>query len=74
MKRLAFNTFNENVGFDLNVLNCYNNCSSDYIWFLSDDDNIIDGVINTILTDIKNLSPNILFYNFDQFPNNQNIT
>lgn len=68
----SFNTFKENVGFDLNVLNCYNNCRTDYIWFLSDDDNIIEGAINSIMIDIEKFSPNVLFYNFDQFPNNQN--
>ncbi len=60
----------ENYGFDANVLECYRKCDSEYIWFLSDDDNIIDGAINSIIDDIKVHSPNVLYYNFDQDPHN----
>ena len=63
-------TFSENRGFDANVLNCYRNCDSEYIWFLSDDDNIIDGAINSIIDDIHKYEPNVLYFNFDQDPYN----
>lgn len=63
-------TFSENRGFDANVLNCYINCDSEYVWFLSDDDNIIDGAINSIIDDIHKYAPNVLYYNFDQNPYN----
>lgn len=58
----------ENQGFDANVLNCYRNCDSEYIWFLSDDDNIMDGAISSIIEDIKILVPSVLYYNFNQEP------
>lgn len=58
----------ENQGFDKNVLNCYKSCRGGYIWFLSDDDTIIDGVIPGILDDISDYRPNVLYYNFDQPP------
>lgn len=61
-------SFSNNRGFDANVLNCYRNCDSEYIWFLSDDDNIIDGAINSIIDDIHKYAPNVLYYNFDQDP------
>ena len=64
----SINVFSENQGFDANVLCCYRNCSTDYIWFLSDDDNILDGSINVIIQNIKKFAPNVLYYNFDQYP------
>ena len=62
--------FSENRGFDLNVLNCYENCNSEYIWFLSDDDIIIDGAIDSIINDLQGISPSVLYYNFEQEPYN----
>lgn len=62
--------FLENKGFDANVLNCYMKANSEYIWFLSDDDNIINGAINSIIDDIHKYAPNVLYYNFDQDPYN----
>lgn len=61
-------SFSENRGFDANVLACYEDHGSDYVWFLSDDDNVIDGAINSIIEDIQKFSPNVLYYNFDQYP------
>lgn len=63
-------SFSNNRGFDANVLNCYRSCDSEYVWFLSDDDNIIDGAINSIIDDIHKYAPNVLYYNFDQDPYN----
>ncbi len=42
--------------------------SSEYVWFLSDDDNIEDGAIDSIFGDIKKYSPNAIYYNFNQHP------
>ena len=63
-------SFSENQGFDLNVLNCYENCNSEYIWFLSDDDNVIDGAIDSIINDLQRHAPSVLYYNFEQEPYN----
>ena len=49
---VSANIFQSNQGFDANVLACYANSSGDYIWFLSDDDNIIPGAIDKIMVDI----------------------
>jgi len=64
-KRVAFK---ENQGFDKNLLKCYENCSSDYIWCVSDDDIISSGAIDVILEDINSYNPNVIYYNFDQPP------
>lgn len=63
-------SFSNNRGFDANVQNCYRNCDSEYVWFLSDDDTIIDGAINSIIGDIQKHAPSVLYYNFDQDPYN----
>ena len=57
-----------NQGFDVNVLKCYESSNGRYVMFLSDDDNIIDGVIPKVLEDIADYEPNVLYYNFDQHP------
>lgn len=57
-----------NQGFDANVLSLYTGSSSEYIWFLSDDDNIISGSIDTIIDDAIRYSPKVIYYNFDQEP------
>jgi glycosyltransferase involved in cell wall biosynthesis len=67
---IPFGNFNfeENRGFDANVLNCYRKSDSDYVWFLSDDDNIITDAIDLIIDDIQKYAPNVLYFNFDQPP------
>ena len=60
--------FNKNQGFDANVLACYAESGSEYVWFLSDDDNVIAGSIDSIISDIDAYKPSIIFYNHDQKP------
>jgi glycosyltransferase involved in cell wall biosynthesis len=62
------NTAKKNEGFDANVFACYSRSNSDYVWFLSDDDNISHGSIDIILRDINQYLPSVLFYNHDQKP------
>lgn len=57
-----------NQGFDANVLACYAGCDSEYVWFLSDDDNIIPGAIDAIMCDINQYHPSVAYYNHDQAP------
>ncbi|MCF8342996.1 MAG: glycosyltransferase [Chitinophagaceae bacterium] len=65
---VSANIFQSNQGFDANVLACYANSSGDYIWFLSDDDNIIPGAIDKIMVDIIKYNPSVAFFNHDQKP------
>lgn len=62
------NAFETNQGFDANVIACYVGSNSEYVWFLSDDDNIIAGVVDVIMHDIKKYHPSVIFYNHDQKP------
>lgn len=57
-----------NQGFDSNVLACYAGCCSEYVWFLSDDDNIIAGAVDAIIRDINQYRPSVIFCNHDQKP------
>jgi len=56
----------KNRGFDHNVSACFKNSNSKYVWFMSDDDNIIPGSLDIIINDIKEHKPTVLFYNYDQ--------
>jgi glycosyltransferase involved in cell wall biosynthesis len=60
----------ENRGFDVNALNCYKNANAEYVWLVSDDDNLEEHSITTIINDIQKFSPSVLFYNFNQVPYN----
>lgn len=64
----TFKKFNQNRGFDANILSCYAESSTEYVWFLSDDDNVREGVIDTIIRDISEYAPSVIYYNFDQKP------
>lgn len=61
-------TAESNQGFDANVLACYAGCTSEYVWFLSDDDNIIAGAVDATIRDINQYRPSVIFYNHDQKP------
>lgn len=58
----------KNQGFDVNVAKCVKISSGKYLWFLSDDDNIIGESLLTILEDIKDRTPSAIVYNFNQHP------
>ena len=58
----------KNEGFDKNIFNCYIKARTDYIWIISDDDNIYDESIDKIFNDIIKYKPNLIFYNFLQKP------
>ena len=62
----------KNSGFDVNTLNCYQRADADYVWFVSDDDNLVDDSVSTILRDVTAHSPAVLFYNFNQEPYGSN--
>jgi glycosyltransferase involved in cell wall biosynthesis len=57
----------KNIGFDANLYSCYDLISSDYIWFLSDDDIPHPHCLHQILSDIS-ITPNLIAYNFHQEP------
>lgn len=60
-----------NQGFDSNVITCYRESPGDYVWFLSDDDNLTPGSIDMVFSDINLFQPSLIYYNFDQAPYNQ---
>lgn len=57
-----------NIGFSLNVLECYFRANSDYTFFLSDDDNLKAGFLKQLLSDIEQYRFSAGVYNFMQAP------
>ena len=64
--KYKLNTKNE--GFDKNIERCFMLGEGTYCWFVSDDDNLNENAIDTVLNDIKEYQPNLIFYNFNQSP------
>lgn len=64
----AFKFFNQssNLGFDGNIKFLYEQASSDYIWFHSDDDIPLSGSLAQILEVINTEKPNLLLFSFQQ--------
>jgi glycosyltransferase involved in cell wall biosynthesis len=58
----------QNLGFDGNVLELYKECRSDYIWFFSDDDLILDDALRLIIDEVDQESPDVLMFSFEQPP------
>lgn len=49
-----------NIGFDGNILNCYNKAKGRFIWFLSDDDRFENNIFNILIPLLKNEEPSLL--------------
>ncbi len=60
----------QNVGMDLNFLNCLEKASGDYILIMSDDDIMIEGTVDKIIKVIDNDSPDFLMLNSSSFCGN----
>ena len=67
---ISFSYFrnSNNLGFPGNVAKGIENVDSDWIMFLSDDDNLCQGALSKVLDDLEGKSPAILLYNFAQPP------
>jgi glycosyltransferase involved in cell wall biosynthesis len=57
-----------NEGFDANVIACYRESMGQYVWLLSDDDNLMPGSIDAVFSDILRFKAYVIYYNFDQTP------
>lgn len=53
MPNLKYIKNEKNVGFDKNILKLIENSSTDYIWFLGDDDGLFPGGISRVLNEIE---------------------
>ena len=58
----------KNLGFDGNIWRCYEGASSEYVWFLSDDDNLFPDAISNIMSELGRKSTVALYFNFNQKP------
>lgn len=57
-----------NVGFDRNLTTLYNKCTTQYIWFISDDDIPLPDGIRKIVESLINQKPDLLLFSFSQPP------
>jgi len=69
-KGIAFTHLNNeiNLGFDENIRRCYEGASGEYVWFLSDDDNLFPDAISSIMSELDSKSVVALYFNFKQKP------
>jgi len=58
----------ENLGVDENIRRCYQSASGDYVWFVSDDDNLYTDSISSVMSELANKSVGAIFFNFNQTP------
>jgi glycosyltransferase involved in cell wall biosynthesis len=56
----------ENLGFDGNVKRCFDLCSTDYIWFFSDDDIPDPDSVKRITGALDKYTPDVLLFSFRQ--------
>ncbi len=57
-RKLSFNWWSNssNIGFDLNIKKLYEAAKGKYVWFISDDDVLVDGAIDYVVSIIKEIS------------------
>jgi len=58
----------ENLGFDGNLRFLYMQASTEYVWFMADDDLPLPGSIEKILSTLKMHDPDVLLFSFIQPP------
>ncbi|WP_049945495.1 glycosyltransferase family 2 protein [Candidatus Stoquefichus massiliensis] len=63
----------ENLGADRNFLNCFDKASGNYVWLIGDDDYLLSGAINSIISCLK-LNPDLLHVNSCILKNDSPIT
>ena len=59
----------ENIGYDRNVLNVTKMVNSKYLWFMGDDDLVVNGSVKKLVRDIANVDVGVVYLN--QFFRNQ---
>jgi glycosyltransferase involved in cell wall biosynthesis len=68
--RLRYFRNASNVGFDGNVRACVERANGTYVGFFSDDDLPVAGFFKSVLTNLRNVNPTLLYVNHRSFFNN----
>jgi len=73
-KNVEFIRNRVNIGADANVVRCFENCTSPYLWILGDDDIPVKDAVTKIIYNIKKY-PEIIFFNYSSeiYFRNKNI-
>jgi glycosyltransferase involved in cell wall biosynthesis len=64
MPYLYYHRNSADVGFDKNILTLYRLADTRYIWFLSDDDALLDNSVQLVLEACRKLEPAVAVFNF----------
>lgn len=62
MSNLFYIRNHDNIGFDRNLLKLYEACSSEYIWFLSDDDVVHADAVARVLVFLSEYKPTVVTF------------
>jgi glycosyltransferase involved in cell wall biosynthesis len=54
----------ENIGGNANILRCLEECETEWIWILGDDDEPAPDAVDRILADVENAAPRLLCVNY----------
>jgi len=52
-----------NVGGNANIMHCFEECQTEWIWVLGDDDQVVDGAIATVLCSLQRY-PDAMFFSY----------
>jgi len=63
---LIYNRNEKNLGFNGNVCTCYELAPTRYVWFFCDDDTLLPGAINSVVTALKKYEPVVTVFNHTQ--------
>lgn len=61
-----------NLGFSGNIFAGISKIASDWVMFLSDDDNLNSGSLTKVCRDLEEHQPSVALYNFEQYPYDAN--
>ena len=56
----------QNAGFAENFASCLDNSRSDYVWTLSDDDNVLPGAVDVVVDALLDFRPGVAVFAFNQ--------
>ncbi len=63
MPNLNYHKNEENLGFNKNVFQLYELIETKYLWYLCDDDTVLEGCVDSILSAINKYKPSVAVFN-----------
>lgn len=63
MPNLVYHRNEQNLGFSGNVCKIYEIAETRYVWFLCDDDTVLEGAVKGMIESLRNYEPTVAVYN-----------